>query len=394
MAFLQYIKGESSRTLKLLGLPIYQIKGTHRSSERIQTFLGGLVSTFRLNDNLFNKVEKAIKICGLPLFNRIEESQYVRWYFCGVLFKTIDLKKQFIQKYENVFGKEHDIVFILSSNSGEAYIFLSHVFDAYVRKNNFKRPLIVATKKYHEDMIKAICPDVEYIRIKALKHQFKDDVLVNGKQTYFMTFSHQHFLQVLKDGKTLPIEHSHYYTPILKRCGINENEISRRKITVSESVYQSMLKKVGEIGLDLNKFVFIAPEALSAIALPNKFWVDLINEFKNRGYDAFVNLMGNEVDLTGCEYKSCFLTYPEVFALCCNAKKIISLRSGLTEFLLQTNVASDVLYTKFHDRELTVESGYKTFSLRKLPFAERSNVIEYYVNNDNMNAVKAQILGA
>ena len=38
MSLLQYIKGESSRTLKLFGLPIYQIKGTidqYRKSQNI-----------------------------------------------------------------------------------------------------------------------------------------------------------------------------------------------------------------------------------------------------------------------------------------------------------------------------------------------------------------------
>ena len=182
---------------------------------------------------------------------------------------------------------------------------------------------------------------------------------------------------------------------------MKENEINFRNPVLSYENEASMLKKIENLKLNLDNFVFIAPEAQSCMLLDNSFWVSLIKSFKEKGYDVFVNLVDNSVDLTGAEYKSCFLTYSEVFALAQKSKKIISLRSGLTEFLVQTNIPVDVLYTKFRNRhfydDMSVEQVMSGFSIRKLYNVNPKLINEYnfqnYARQDLINEITKNMWG-
>lgn len=392
MKFFQYKKTSTLRVFSFLGLPIYEMIGNYRSSVRIQKFFGGLFRTERICDELLFHVEKIFRVFNISFLKRVEDGVIVKWYLFNILFNTIDLKRLFIKEYAKLFGDNHDYVFILSSNSGEACIFLTHVLDAYIKKNKVKTPLIVATKKYHVDLIKSICPEIPYKLIKPLKFQFKDDIFNNGKQNYFLVFSHQHFLKVLADAKNMDIGNSHYYTSILSRCGVSENEVSYRDIKIPVSCEQSMLAKVGKINLNLDKFVLLCPEALSAASVSNLFWVELIKAYQDKGYDVFVNLVGSSINLSDATYKSCFLSYPELFALACRAKKIVSLRSGVCEYLLQTKVPMDILYSNFHYDRLSPEEGFKLFSMQNLKSFDKDIVSEFIIDDENENIIKEKLL--
>ena len=172
---------------------------------------------------------------------------------------------------------------------------------------------------------------------------------------------------------------------MLQEAGISKDDIHFHKAVVPESVKSIVNDKISLLNLNIEKFIFIAPEAQSCKLLSNKFWINLINNFQDLGYDVFVNLVDNNIDLTGAKYKSCYLTYMEAFELACKAKKIVSLRSGFAEFLLQTNVPADVLYTKFKNRhfynDMSVEQVMSGFALNKL----------LHINSDALREFKYDI---
>lgn len=365
--------------------------GNYRSSVRVQKFLGNLFVTERICDEILFHVEKVFKIFGFSFLKRIEDGILIKWYFFNFLFNTIDLKKIFIKKYSKVFGKTNDCIFFLSSNSGEAYIFLTHVLDVILKRYDAKKPLIVATKKYHVDLIKTICPEIPYRLVKPLKFQFKDDVLINENQKYFLVFSQQHFLQVLSDVKKRNVDYSHYYSAILSRCNVKYDDVAFRKVFISSSIENSMLSKIKDISLNLDNFVLICPGALSAAGLSNSFWQDLVNKYKQQGIDVFVNLVGCSLDLSNVAYKTCYLTYSELFSLATRAKRIVSLRSGLCEYLLQTGVPTYVLYSNFHYDRLTPQEGFKLFSMQKLKSYDKNNIFEFIVNSDELDILKEKI---
>lgn len=131
----------------------------------------------------------------------------------------------------------------------------------------------------------------------------------------------------------------------------------------------------------MNNFVFLAPEARSCQLMDNNFWIKLINTLNANGYDIFVNMVDNILDLKDAKYKTCELTYSEAFALAKRAKKIISLRSGFTEFLLQTETPIDVLYTKFkirhYFRDMAVEEVMAGFGIKDIPNTSHLPIKEY-----------------
>lgn len=63
------------------------------------------------------------------------------------------------------------------------------------------------------------------------------------------------------------------------------------------------------------------------------------------------------------------------------SKKIVSLRSGLSELLLETGIPIDVLYNKFKNRrcfnDMTVRQIMSGFMLEKLPDLGFGNIAEY-----------------
>lgn len=157
-----------------------------------------------------------------------------------------------------------------------------------------------------------------------------------------------------------------------------------------------MIEKVSSTGLNLNNFVLIAPEAQSCELLPNQFLIDLVDGYHKAGVDVFVNLVGDNYDLSRVEFKNCFLTYSEVFALAQRAKKIISLRSGLTEFLLQTNVPIDILYTKFRVRpvfkDMDSERVMSAFGIEKIPYINEKNFREFNFEQCDSSELISELL--
>ena len=137
--------------------------------------------------------------------------------------------------------------------------------------------------------------------------------------------------------------------------------------TSNASTAQQIAQEIKNIGLNIEKFVLISPEANSCELLKNSFWVNLINDLTQQGYDIFVNIATDCVNLDGAKYKTCKLSYSEAYTLALRAKKIYSLRSGFTEFLLDTKVPMEVYYTKFRNNNITAEQIHNEYGLLKIP---------------------------
>lgn len=379
---------ENTRISKLFGITIYKQTYNKKTTERFQNFLGEFITTYKISDVYGYHIEKNIEILGIPFMKRCEDGSNKIWYIANKQIKKVSLLNIFKDKYSKYFDKKHDHIYILNANSGEAYLFLTYVLDAFWKKNNSKNPLIVATKKYHIEMIELICPEVPHIYIDGISHHIKGDKFTIDHQTFYMLFSSEHFMQTEIDIKNNPVNTVHYFNSLLNRLNIDQSEVSMRSIKPSLSSEQSMLNKIDKTGLNIDKFVFIAPEAKSCKVLSDTFWIDLINSIQSKGFDIFVNIADkiedNSVNLNNIQYKSCFLTYSEVFALAQKAKRIISLRSGLSEFLLQTNVPMDIIYTKFRKRQvfndMSVEQVFSGFNISKLPYVNSENINEIIVD--------------
>lgn len=382
MKLYEYIKGENERTAKLFGFPIMEQTSDYMTAQRIQNFFGGIISTFKVNDPYDTSSEKDIKVLGHSIIKRIEKDNYRRYYINGIEVKKLSLLKEFKKQYFKYFDKQYDDIYILRANSGETYLTLTYILDVLIKRNGSKNPLLVATLPYHVDMIKMIYPQIPYIYTKKLRINLAGDSFQIDNFRFFLLFASPHFKQVEYDIKHNPLGEHHYFKSILKRVNITNSDISMRKITIPFEAEQSMLNKIAKTGLNIDNFVFLAPEAQSCKLYDEDFWCELINQFQARGYDVFINLVDNEVKLKeAVGYKTCYLTFAEAFALAKRSQRIVSLRSGFTEFLLQTGVPIDVLYTKFRHRhffdDMDIYHVMSGFGITKIPFVNKSKIREF-----------------
>lgn len=382
MKIYEYKREENERTALIFGIPVMKQTSDYMTSERYQEFLGGLITTRKLNSKESDSSNKEIKILGKSVIKRAEENNYRVYSFLGKEYKKVSLLKEFKKLYFKYFSNEYDDIYILRANSGEIYLTLTYLIDSLIKKNGSKKPLLVATQKYHIDMIKMICPDLPYVYIKKLNLKVVGDTFVIDKFRFFLLFDSVHFRKVELDIKENELGKHHYFKSILDRLDMSEDDLKMRKMNVLHSAEQSMLEKVEKTGLNLNKFVFLAPEAQSCKLYDEDFWVVLVNKLQEMGYDVFVNLVEKDIKLKNAiDFKTCDLSFAEAFALAKKAKKIVSLRSGFTEFLLQTNVPLDVLYTKLRHRHIFNDmSSYHFlhgFGLIQLPFVNVDNIQEF-----------------
>ena len=376
-----YSKTDNNRSFKLFGIPLYSRNIDYSTNARTQSFLFNLIKTIKTGDIYATDTNKKIQLLGLNILSREIRKNDIQWKFLDINIKHDNSFNKFKKKYFKYFDKKHDDIYLLNANSGEAYLFLTYCLDACIKKNGSKKPLLVATKPYHIELIKMICPDIDYVYIKRFNMFVKSDTVDFRIDNFrfFQAFSHKHFMQVEIDIKN--DENAHYFKSILDELGLTQHDVQMRKTLEIMTSVKSMLEKVRELNLDLNNFVLIAPEAHSCTLINNEYWIELINKYKNEGYDVFVNLVGDEIDLTGADYKTCYLTYSEIYSLAKRAKKIIMLRSGLTELFLQTNVPMEVLYTNFRDRilfnSMEVEQVKRGFGLNKLTFVDKEKIREF-----------------
>lgn len=382
MKIFEKIKTDFKREFKFLGLSLMEQETDYNTTTRIQRFLGNLVTTIKTKDYKTDSSAKEIKILNHPIMQRLDEDNFRKYVLFGKVIKKISYIEKFKKENFKYFDKKHDDIYILRANSGEIYLTLTYVIDKLIERNQSKNPLLVATKKYHVDMIKMICPNIPFIYIKDIDLRFTGLEFKIENFRFFYLFDNPHFQKVELDIKHKPFGEAHYFKSILDDLNMTYDDISMRTMIVPLQDEASMKEKVSKIGLNLDNFIFISPEAQSCKLYNEDFWCELINILNKEGYDVFVNRVTKDVNLEyATTFKSCNLTFAEAFALAKRAKRIISLRSGFTEFLIQTNTPMDVLYTKFRQRhsfdDLDITHVMSGFGLLTLPGINKDKIREF-----------------
>src|SRR5574344_914276 len=207
-------KGKNVRIIKIFGKIVYIVTSGYK--RRTQRFLGNLISTLKVQHK---DVEiKTVKILENIISKRIETEDYLKEYIGNHLVKNVKLAKKFHKKYSKI-TKDYSDIFILNAASAEIYLFLTYVFKAFLKKNTCKKPLLIASKKYHMDLIELLCPNIPHIYIKKMT-TFKNLCKVIEDKRYFTIFTGDHFMQVEEDIKNNPIDTSHYFYSILEDLNI------------------------------------------------------------------------------------------------------------------------------------------------------------------------------
>lgn len=313
----------------------------------------------------------------MKIFKKVKIGIDKKYYVCGFQIYTKSGIKTFYNKYKNLF-KKYDKIYVLNSNIGEAYL----VFKYFANGIKSDKTLFVATKPYHVEIIKTFLPSCNYIlETKINLDSFPSNFKVN-KKDFTVLFNHEYYVTLERDMREEQKD-THYFKRMKSFFNFSE-EITANKVNIADTVQISLAEKVKNIELNLDNFIFIAPEANSCLDIDSNILNDINTIFQNAGLDIFWNI--NNSCINSENYKSCFLSLPEALLLCSKAKAIISLRSGLAEFLTEANVPTYILYSKLKNRtpeeQMSASKVLKGFTLSKLP--NYKNIVkEYIINNQN-----------
>lgn len=284
--------------------------------------------------------------------------------------------ESFYKEYFKYLPNDFDTAYILHANSGEVYCFLAYLAKACMKKDGAEKPLFVATKGYHEDIIEMFFPKANYVYYNLYLKEPRLDLIGDFKEfngrNYRQIFSQRHFGVVNSN-----LGRIHYFDAMLQTLGLNRADASKPTPKLPKKVVTKVTKIAEEIGLDLNKFVILAPEALTTDLLPESFWHSLVRELYKSGYDVFLNV----TKPTNLNCKKYDLSYKELFALSTLSKGVISLKSGLSEFLSQTGTKNIVLAKRFHwSATLTARQCLDAYSLMKLPYIDEK--LNFEINTE------------
>lgn len=288
----------------------------------------------------------------------------------------MDSLESFYRDYFKYLPNEFDNVYILHANSGEAYCFLAYLAKACLKKDGTEKPLFVATKGYHEDIIEIFWPKANYVYYNLYLKEPRLNIVGDFKEynghKYRQLFSPRHFNLVNSN-----LGRIHYFDAMLQTLGLDRADVTKPTPKIPKKIITKVTKIAEEIGLNLDKFVILAPEALTTDLMSTSFWRDLVKELYRAGFDVFLNVT-QPIDLNCKKYD---LTYKELFALATLSKGVVSLKSGLSEFLLTTGVKNIVLAKRFHwSPALTTQQCLDAYSIMKLPFVDKN--IHFEVNTD------------
>lgn len=382
---------EHEMTVKILNTVIYEKSSTEQG--RITNILCGLIRAEKIKSRV--SVRKAVYFCGIEIYKLIKDTTSKTQYLLNIKYSDKNNLDSFKDKFGKLVPKKHDDVYILNSNSGEAYLFLCYV-TSYIAKNNSRKPLIIATKKYHLDLIEMLAPEIPFIYINKLMiigNNFKMQ-----SQRYFTIFPYDHFNKVDDDLNSMPLGEVHFFDYILKTLGLNRGDIVFNGIKINPDVEKSMFDKISATGLDLDSFIFLAPEAISCKKIDTGFWSRLCFELQAKGIDVFMNI-SDDAGLYA-DVKHCYLTFSEAFSLASKSKGMVMLRSGLSDMLSQTHVKKHIIYTEFLDSQKHVKIASDKvlagFGFSKIPNIDKQQIKEYdfsrYTTDDLLQEILSDIL--
>lgn len=311
------------------------------------------------------------------LYKKVKIGIDKKYYICGIPVYTKKGINVFYKKYKKLF-KDYDNIYVLNSNIGEAYL----VFKYFANAIKSDKTLFVATKPYHIAIIKTFLPTCNYILEKNINLDlFPRKFQIDGK-SFIVLFNHDYYITLERDMREMRND-AHYYKR-MKDFFKDKDNFLPNNVNLSNNTQQSLYEKISKIKLNFNNFVFIAPEANSCLDVDDNILSEINNSLQNAGIDVFWNI--NRAHENFKNYKTCFLTLQEALLLCSKAKAIISLRSGLAEFLTEANTPTYVLYSKLKNRtleeQMSADKVFKGFTLSELP-NYRNNIKEYLINNSN-----------
>ena len=424
MKFFQHITDEEDclESYSFLGLTLFERATVNYKRARIwsnkplkkmyKRFIGRIVYKAKYY-NVNGLFKREITLFSIPIIGTLKLNGYKLYFILGIKVYSKPLK--FLSDFEaeclKELDKRYDDIYIILHHLGDAFRMLTLIKEI-IKNRQSKNPLIMVFDDSFEDLVRMMNLGVPYIKIqttkpfkKRMETQFsKDEFSYGGYRFYLLWNNWWSNVKYPKINKSLPVG-THSIDVQAAAQNVSYDGHSMGKISILKDKEKTMLEKSYQAGLNLENFIFIAPESFALAMYSDNFWEELTRSLQSSGYDIFVNTVSckevmmknsyanNKSRVTNIDnldnVKSFFLTVGEAYALACKAKKIITARSGFSEMLVQTEVPLCVIYTGANLEN--VERIKKTGTVMMSPFASPNKIKEINVVgmsvNDSIKAV-------
>lgn len=334
----------------------------------------------KIRINTRDRREREISLLGITVIQYgHKETNGIKETYLEILpksfeHKTLDKIISFLPKDDT-----YDHVWIVRTvGLGEAQL-LNFMMEELTKKWNVKSPCFVSHRAIYKQMF-ALYSDIPFYRI-LMKHSEYAPCLTRRDIRYKRKVFHVHHCTI-EESKDIVRrwnsgEKSHAIDVYKKWSGIARYSYVQQ--VVPADVADRALKKVQEIDLNIDKFIFLAPEAQATQEIEEKVWMEIIAKARNFGYDIFVNTAKGR-SLYG---KSVYLGVDEAMYIASRAKKIITLRCGFAELLAAIPNRGDlyILYSHVFGG-VSSESFFQIFSLKKYPFYNSQNTFELSIGEN------------
>lgn len=306
---------------KFLNLTIYAALINHQI--KIEKFFN-IFEKYRKYTN--NGLTKKFKIFDFTLYEYSETENFI--YKKNIFYSKYINKLSAIKKYlHKKIDKKYTKIFILKSNLGEAYIFLKYIINNLTKKED--KILIAGTRKAHINLANIFMPGIETILLKKSLPEINNNTLNINEQTFYIAFPMNFYIN---SERNICENDAIYIDEIYKYFNIkHNNELKNNSIIISEETHKKIDNYLNKY--NISKFIFLVEDAKTCTSIPRKFWNELENSLE-------VKVIKNNENMK-IEEAICFASKSEA---------IISLRSGLSEILSETNTTQIVLYTDFINR--------------------------------------------
>lgn len=138
------------------------------------------------------------------------------------------------------------------------------------------------------------------------------------------------------------------------------NLLSKLYETSIEPISYHMLKKnaitsIPDFQTKKNKICVISPYSFSMNCPIEKFKC-VCDTLKSKGFAVYTNVVGTQLPISGTLPLKCSLD--ELFSIACEIPLFVSIRSGMLDFLIPSNVNMFVVYAKYDDDDDVIAKNY------------------------------------
>lgn len=341
---------ELTKCKRFLGLPLYQKWRALHALKRV--YLGGLYKESVTFED-YGEATRQCHLLGIPLFGRKLDAQAMTWHVGnGLPVKKLDIAQTLRTELDGIFadmpvkavdGKRH--VFVFWANSGEIAILLMFFWKQLLERFQIREPdevVVLCTKNYHKEMLRFYFPQIRALvaKPKILRYVLGD--MSAGDWEVHMCFPGKYFAQFEASAADTPINYVDWMSQwFALPLGLPQKPDSQQLAAARASALPK-LSALQRRALEEGRLVVLALDSFSSTPLDDETKRNIKDELL--GWDLV--LYNNTSDPNDGH----FMTYPELFAIAQSAHSVVALRSGLVDFLANSQAPITTYYTAFPDR--------------------------------------------